>query len=144
LQAHAAHQARHRASRDALALPLQLPPHFAHSIDLEVVVEHAPDFPAPNAPNASRSRFGIAPARDMLAIRRRGDRQDLADRLDPVRLPMLVDERGQGLNRRSSSAWAKYADALRRISFAWRSSRFSRTSALSRSRSSVVSPARLP
>ena len=43
---------------------------------------------------------------------------------------MLVDEGDHGLNRRSSSAWAKYADALRRISFAWRSSRFSRSSAL--------------
>ncbi len=48
---------------------------------------------------------------------------------------MLVNEVDHGLDRRSSSAWAKYADALRRISFAWRSSRFSRSSALIRSRS---------
>ena len=51
---------------------------------------------------------------------------------------------GHGLCRRSSSARAKYADALRRISFAWRSSRFSRSSALIRSRSSVVGPGRTP
>jgi hypothetical protein len=51
-------------------------------------------------------------------IRRRGDRQDPADRLDPVDGAMLVDEIDPGLNRPSSSAWAKYADALRRISFA--------------------------
>jgi hypothetical protein len=37
----------------------------------------------------------------------RRDRQDLADRLDPIRLAMIVDERDHGLNRRSSSAWAK-------------------------------------
>ena len=39
---------------------------------------------------------------------------------------------------------AKYADALRRISFARRSSRFSRSSALSRSPSALVSPGRTP
>ncbi|WP_211100340.1 hypothetical protein, partial [Azospirillum sp. TSA6c] len=41
-------------------------------------------------------------------------------------------------------AWAKYADALRRISFAWRSFRFSSSSALIRSCSSVVGPGRFP
>ncbi|WP_394343044.1 hypothetical protein [Paenirhodobacter populi] len=39
---------------------------------------------------------------------------------------------------------AKYADALRRISFAWRSSRFSRSSAFIFSAISVGMPARLP
>jgi hypothetical protein len=38
---------------------------------------------------------------------------------------MIVDERDHGFTRRSSSAWAKYTDALRRISLAWRNSRFS-------------------
>jgi hypothetical protein len=36
---------------------------------------------------------------------------------------MLVDERHHYFGRRSSSAWAKYADALRRISLARFSSR---------------------
>ena len=57
---------------------------------------------------------------------------------------MIVDERDRGLNRRSSSAWAKYADALRRISLAWRSSRFSRSSARICSRSSVLAAGRWP
>ncbi len=57
---------------------------------------------------------------------------------------VFVDEGDHFLNGRSSSAWAKYADALRRISFAWRSSRTSRSSALIRSCSSVVGPERLP
>src|SRR5690606_15680479 len=68
----------------------------------------------------------------------------LADRLDPVDVAVFVDERRHGLNRRSSSAWAKYALALRRISFACRNSRFSRSSALIRSVSLVVGPGRLP
>ena len=46
--------------------------------------------------------------------------------------------------RRSSSAWAKKAEALRKISFARLSSRFSRSRSFNRCRSSVVGPARLP
>ncbi len=57
---------------------------------------------------------------------------------------MIVDEGDHGFTRRSSSAWAKYADALRRISLACRSSRFSRSSALSFSAISVGTPARSP
>jgi hypothetical protein len=40
---------------------------------------------------------------------RRGDLQDLADRLDPKGITVLVDERHQDFSRRSSSAWAKNA-----------------------------------
>src|SRR5690348_17873582 len=76
----------------------------------------------------------------MRVVGRWGDRQHLADRLDPIRLTMIVDEGDHGLYRRSSSAWAKYADALRRISLACRSSRFSRSSALSFAAMSVVRP----
>ena len=67
--------------------------------------------------------------------------------LDPERFAggtMRLDEADHGFHRRSSSAWAKYAEALRRISLACLSSRFSRSSALMRSRSSVVVPGRLP
>ena len=80
----------------------------------------------------------------MVVIARRGDRQNLADWLDPMRLAMIVDERNHGLNRRSSSAWAKYALALRRISLACRSSRFSRSRAFSFVATSVGTPARAP
>src|SRR5258705_7582523 len=80
----------------------------------------------------------------MGVIGRRGDRQDAADRLDPVLIAIRIDEADHGFHRRSSSAWAKYALALRRISLAWRNSRISRSSALMRSRSSVVGPARKP
>jgi hypothetical protein len=57
---------------------------------------------------------------------------------------MIIDECDHGLDRRSNSAIAKYADALRKISLAWRSSRTSRSKVLIRSRSSLVGPARNP
>ncbi len=57
---------------------------------------------------------------------------------------MLVDEQRHRFGRRSSSAWAKKAAALRRISFARRSSRISRSSSLIRARSSLVNPPRRP
>jgi hypothetical protein len=92
-----------------------------------------PASPAPTAwPGSARGRHGV--------VGRWGDRQHLADRLDPMRLAMIVDERDHGLNRRSSSAWAKYALALRRISLACRSSRFSRSSAFSFAAMSVGTP----
>src|SRR6516162_10722033 len=84
------------------------------------------------------------PLGHVIVIGRRGDRQHLADRLDPIYPTMIVDEGDHGLNRRSSSAWAKYADALRRISLACRSSRFSRSSAFRRSAISVGTPPRTP
>lgn len=57
---------------------------------------------------------------------------------------MPVDERRHLLGGRSSSAWAKKADALRRISFARRSSLTSRSSSFIRARSSLVRPPRRP
>jgi hypothetical protein len=93
---------------------------------------------------SNRQPDRIAPLGRMVMIAGRGDRQHLADRLDPVSLPVIVDERDHGLNRRSSSAWAKYADALRKISLACRNSRFSRSRAFSRLATSVGRPARVP
>jgi hypothetical protein len=54
---------------------------------------------------------------------------------------MFVDERHHFFPGQSSSAWAKKSDALRKISLARRSSRFSRSSGFSLSRSSLVTPA---
>ena len=53
----------------------------------------------------AQSHIPLRPCRQpghMVVVGRRGDRQHLADRLDPVRLAMIVDERDHGLNRRSS------------------------------------------
>jgi|TARA_R110002126_G_scaffold12332_1_gene53668 hypothetical protein len=46
------------------------------------------------------------------------DRQHVADWPDPVRIPMVIDEHRHHFDRRSSSAIAKYARALRNILFA--------------------------
>ena len=51
-------------------------------------------------------------------VRRGGDRQLAADRLDPVHVAMGVHEPHHYFGRRSSSACAKYAEAFRRISLA--------------------------
>jgi hypothetical protein len=40
MQAHGAHQARHRAASDFHALPLQLQPNLAYAIDLEILCKH--------------------------------------------------------------------------------------------------------
>ena len=80
----------------------------------------------------------------MAVVGRRSDLKHAADRLDSVSVALLGHEPGHGLKRRSSSAWAKYALALRRISLACRSSRTSRSSAFIRARSSVVRPGRSP
>ena len=106
------------------------------NLDAELIVALRPCGPA-------RRRCPLVP---MAMICRRGDRQHGADRLDPEHGAMVGDEldhRGDVL-RRSSSAWAKYANAFRRISFARFSSRTSRSSSFNRSRSLVVRPGRCP
>ena len=66
------------------------------------------------------------------------------NRLDPVGVAMVIDELNHHRGRRSSSACAKYADALRKISFMRFSSRTSRSNAFARWRSAVVRPPRSP
>lgn len=74
----------------------------------------------------------LAQQRRMPSICRWGDLQDLAERLDPEGIAMLVDEVLQDLSRRSSSAWAKNALASFNISLARRSSLTSRSSSFIR------------
>ena len=100
------HQTRHRASGDIEALPLHLPPDLADAVDTEVLFEDAPNFTLQGgvAADACREPAGICALGEVRMVGRRGDRQYTADRLDPIRTPMIVDERDHGLNRRSSSA----------------------------------------
>src|SRR5215213_804847 len=146
LQAHGPHQPRHRAARHPDPLPAELSPDLADAIDPEVLLIHPPDLDHQRCipPGSRRQPLRIGAPGGMGVIRRWGDRQHAADRLDPVDGAMRVDEGDHGLDRRSSSAWAKYADAFLRISLAWRNSRFSRSSARMRSCSAVVGPARRP
>src|SRR5690606_28894251 len=119
-----------RAARHRDVLASQLAPHLARAVDAEIVLVHTSDLRTKLLVTAhtlrSPLRSGL-PGLD-LVVRRRGDRQLLADRLDPVSVAVLVDKVHHHFGRRSSSAWAKNADALRRISLARFNSRFSRSS----------------
>src|SRR5690606_37673169 len=140
------HQPFNRAARHSNALSVQLPPDFTRAIDLEILLPDPLDLLSEHrlSPRPSRAERRIALPGLAGVVRRWSDRQHAADRLDSIPLPVRVDERHHHPGRRSSSAWAKKAAALRRISLARRSSRFSRSSSLIRSRSAVVGPGRLP
>jgi hypothetical protein len=114
---------------------VELSPHLPSTVHPIVLFMNPPDHLGQCSVPAGTSRTPIrfALSAFVLVIGGRGDRQLLTDRLDPIRVAVLVHERGHLLGRRSSSAWAKYADAFRKISFARRNSRFSRRSALSSS-----------
>ena len=106
LQAHRPHQACHGAASDRDLFPEKLAPDLPDAVDAEILLVHAPDFNPQGdialGPCGQLARVG-APA-GMGMIRRRGDRQNAADRLDPVNGAVLVNEGDHGLNRRSSSA----------------------------------------
>ena len=121
------HQPAHRAASHVNLFAPQLPPHFPRPVDLELLVPHPLDggteFVIALGPRRSTRRVRLP--RLLEEVGRRGDRQHAADRLDPVDVSMVIDEADHHFAQRSSSAWAKYADALRKISFARFSSRFS-------------------
>jgi hypothetical protein len=106
---HLAHQPRHRAASGGNSFAAELAPHLAHTVDSEVLTPDPPDVPPQlDVAPCPRRRFGrIGMASGMSVIGRRGNRQHPADRLDPERITVRVDERDHGLDRRSSSAWAK-------------------------------------
>ncbi len=144
-QAHQPHQAGDDAAGDVEPFAPQLPPDLAHALDAEVLLEHAAHLqakrivtPSPSRPSGRLNLLG-----DVRVIGRRGDRRDPTDRLDPANRAMHIDEGDHRFSGRSSSAIAKYAEALRRISLAWRGSRFSRSSAFIRSTTSLCTPARI-
>ncbi len=140
------HQSRNRTACHRNTFPIHLLPDLRHAIDLHVGLPDALDLGLQNliAFGAGAAFGRIAKLRSMASVARRGNPQDLADRLDPEGVAMLIDEGPQDLKRRSSSAWAKNALATLRISLARRNSLTSRSKALSRSRSSVVTPWRSP
>ena len=104
LQSHGFHQAGDGAARHILALPLQLPPDLARPVDMEVLLEHPAHLALQHAVKPRPQLTGIDPLGGVVMIGRWGDRQNLADRLDPMRLAMIVDKRDHRLNGRSSSA----------------------------------------
>ncbi len=119
--------------------PVERLPHLAHPVHPVVLLEQRRDPRVQGRigqrPPARRSRLGGV-------VGARGDRgiglgEDGADRLDPELFLVLVDVGDQRCEGRSSSA-AKKADALLRIAFARRSSRFSRSNSTIRATGSSV------
>src|SRR6056297_270485 len=140
------HEPLHGTLRDVVSFTSKLVPDLASTVAPAALTVDRPD---PSEVHsvllcAIRSKLGIARDSSMAMEGRWGNLQNTGDRLDPENLAMLFDEGNHLRNGRSSSAWAKYADAFFRISLAVRSSRFSRSSCSSRARSSVVRPARSP
>src|SRR5690554_1313978 len=110
------------------ALTLELLPDFHDAIALHIVIPDSLDFIAQQLVlfGTSASQFGLTGFGCMHVITGRSDLDYPTDRLDSVAVTVLVNEGVQGLLRRrgagqSGSAWAKYALARRRISFALRS-----------------------
>src|SRR5690606_31231934 len=146
LEAEPRHQARHRAPGSADPFTTQLAPDFAHAIHLQILVPDTLDFRQQLlvALGSHRKPLRVGLSSLVLIVTRRRNRQLRAQRFHAIVGSMQVDERSHHFGRRSSSAWAKKAEALRKISLARFSSRFSRSSSLSRSRSNDVTPLRLP
>jgi hypothetical protein len=73
-------------SRRSDVLAIQLPPQLTHAVDLEVLIPDTLDvnFELAIPLRALRNTRWIALARLVLVVRRRGDRQLRADRLDPA------------------------------------------------------------
>ena len=146
LQTQPRHQALYRTTGYLNAFQGHLPPNFAGTVHPEIVFIHPSYFgfesPIPFDPLRQALRIGSTCL--MVIVRRWGHRQLLADRLDPMIVSVLVDKRHHHFGRRSSSAWAKKAAALRSISFARLSSRFSRSNSLKRAWSELANPSRLP
>src|SRR5947209_15542494 len=122
------------------SLALELEPDLAHAVDPEVVLVDPGDLSFQLLVTHGSSRWLPGHGR---IVRRWGNLQRLADRLDPEALSVCGNER-RHLGRRPSSSVAKKTDAAFRISLARRSSRTSRSNAAVRSASSVVVPRRSP
>ena len=87
-------QPLYRATSHAMAFPLKLTPHLPGAVHLVVLFPHAIDFrrQCPVLLHPRRQPPRVRCPGLVFVVRRRGDRQLLADRLDPKSLPVLVDE----------------------------------------------------
>jgi hypothetical protein len=106
------HQPLDRATGHTDAFTVHLPPDLVGAVDLHVGYARPAGF-WPSVPGhplgACTAQFWVALTGRIAPVARRGNLQDLADRLDPIRVPVRSNEVDQDLSRRSSSAWAKNA-----------------------------------
>src|SRR5262249_2982257 len=139
-EAGASHQPLHPAATHWGAFAMQRSPDLARAVDAEVLGVQPPDL-TQYLLVAQRTRRRLPRPRGV--VRRWGELQRRADRLDPETIAVLVDERDYFLCWRSSSAPKKVAADLR-ISFARRSSAFSFSRLRIRALSSLVTPGASP
>jgi hypothetical protein len=113
LNIHVLHQPRDRAAGDIEALAAQLVPDLAHAVDAPVLFEDTADLGAQGfiAAGTVRQASWISPLRQMIIVGGRGDRQHVADRLDPVRITVRVDKSHHHFDRRSSLSGIARSDA---------------------------------
>lgn len=124
-----AYQALEGAASDRNRFSIQLALDLADTINTEVLVPDTLDFSSQPAITLDSSRHAVklgftAP---VIGVCRRGDQRDTADRLDPVRLPVIIDELDHHLPRRSSFGLGKIRGRLMQVSLACFNSRFSRS-----------------
>jgi hypothetical protein len=125
---------------------VHLTPDLPHTLDIEILLKDPFDLGLEFsiALSTVRQAGRIGPLGHVVIESGWGNRQNPANRLDPMIIVVIFDELDHFLNGRSSSACAKYAEALRRISLACFSSRFSRSNAFIFSAISGVMPPRWP
>src|SRR5690606_1443090 len=141
-----AHEPFYGTSGDRNGLTIHLLPDLISAVHLHVGLPNTLDMRHKHviALRTRTAKGRITRLRRMTPVSRRGDLQNLADRLDPKLIAMPIDKGSQDLKRRSSSAWAKNALASFRISLARRSSLTSRSRSLTRCASAVETPGRSP
>ena len=104
---------RHGAARDHAAFAMHRLPDFLRAVHTSIGAPHARNLGAESgiALCARWHTRRVRRARFLLVVQRGIGLQLRADRLDPEGLTMRVNEAHDHGPRRSSSAWAKYADA---------------------------------
>src|SRR5690606_39669938 len=109
------HQPCHRAASDIEALAAQLEPDLAQAVDAPVVLENTPYLGAQRLVpfGTIRQPRRVGTFGQMVIIGGRGDRQNVADRLETVRIPITVEETNHHYGRRSRYIIATIVDAYR-------------------------------
>ncbi len=93
-QAHGRHQTGDRTARHLKAVPAQLSPYLANTVDLQAGIPDALDLGGELlvAPSSGRPLLWLRLTCLNRVVGRRSDRQHAADRLGSVNLPVIVDK----------------------------------------------------
>ncbi len=118
LKAQFTHQPLDGAAGDGETLPPHLSPDLANTVHFEVLGEHARNrgLEILIAPRPRGQAIWILSLGNMLVVGGWGDRQNPADRLDPIGCPVIIDKRDHRLNGRSSCEIAPNNDPAPEVS----------------------------